>query len=680
MSLPAVQSYHRGHYVLLVAAACIACAIASPFSSVSVDAYWHIALGREWWQSGLSPWIDHYSFTFAGTTLRAVPYLFELKLAALSQWFDPVSATLAYKVAVGCLIFIFAGAWFYALRMPTSVAAALLAIIVVTLQIRLMARPELLSYAFIVVLFMLMRGASQSMQDSGFAPRPMCAITILMLLWSNYHTPVFGYVLLFGFFVDAGVTRWRRRQESKSSQFRFWLQWSGWGLLVLLVGFVTPNAGHPLFALITFDPEWKNLITEYERSVVFASLPVVYVLLAVAALVLWQVVRARAYGAMVVWTICMYNALLTARLVVPVGIIMVCLCAQFVSRSEYRLKRSLTLSAVVVVLCLWSGVRVASSWTSYDAQLAFVQPVDVVKHMRANNIRGRTFNSYETGAYLLYALGPDANVYIDGRTDILYPVQHYKRYQQALRQVASLRALIIDDNIELALIRNTDTGRWLANRTGQLQLEFLDAGFMLWRQKGQSARLARLGRWYAEPACVIAEAAVDVEDELVFARESLAPDLSFQQFRKAVEAYRQHGRVLQTHTGAGAAMPDPLARLTAYAAIDAEQWPGAAQALRQVRNVQLFDLLALAYSQLHAGQTGAAEDTMLGATGVRWSDVTLQEFQMTKYLIDDLQARNAGTRLDPQFVRDLDQALRQHGVPALSGPLNARHFCTGAQH
>ena len=122
MSRPAIQPYHRRQYVLLVAAACIACVIASPFSSVSVDAYWHIALGREWWQSGLSPWIDHYSFTFAGATLRAVPYLFELKLAALAQWFDPVSATLAYKVAVGCLIFILAGAWFHALRIPTSMA------------------------------------------------------------------------------------------------------------------------------------------------------------------------------------------------------------------------------------------------------------------------------------------------------------------------------------------------------------------------------------------------------------------------------------------------------------------------------------------------------------------------------------------------------------------------------
>lgn len=416
----------------------------------------------------------------------------------------------------------------------------------------------------------------------------------------------------------------------------------------------------------------------------FASLPIVYVLLALATLVLWQVVRARAYGSIVVWAICTYNALLTARLVVPVGIIMVCLCVEFASRSEHRPKRALALSAFVVLLCLWSGMRVASSWTSYDAQLAFVQPADIVKHMRANNISGRMFNSYETGAYLLYALGPDANVYIDGRADILYPVQHYKRYRQALRQVASLRALIRNENIDLVLIRNTDTSRWLASRTGESELEFLDTGFMLWRQKGQSARLARLGRWYAEPACVIAEAEEDVEDELVFASQSLAADLSFQQFRKAVEGYRQHGSVLLTDKGAAAAMPEPLLRLTAYAAIDTEQWRRAAQALPQalpqVRNVQLFDLLALAYSQLRAGNTAAAEGTMLGATRVHWNDVTLREFQMTKHLIDNLQARRAGTQLDPQFIRDLDQALHQHGVPAMAGPLNVRDFCAGAQH
>jgi hypothetical protein len=51
----------------------------SPF--VSYDAYWHLKMGEDLLTKGLSPRVDHYSFTFPNQPISSIPYFFQVVLS-----------------------------------------------------------------------------------------------------------------------------------------------------------------------------------------------------------------------------------------------------------------------------------------------------------------------------------------------------------------------------------------------------------------------------------------------------------------------------------------------------------------------------------------------------------------------------------------------------------------------
>ena len=59
----------------LAAALAMGC-LASFQEFVGFDVYWHLRMGVDWVTLGLSPWIDHYSYTFSGEEIRNPPVLF----------------------------------------------------------------------------------------------------------------------------------------------------------------------------------------------------------------------------------------------------------------------------------------------------------------------------------------------------------------------------------------------------------------------------------------------------------------------------------------------------------------------------------------------------------------------------------------------------------------------------
>jgi hypothetical protein len=44
------------------------------------DTFWHLQMGKDLLESGLSPWVDHYSFSYPGKEIYVVPVLFRLLL------------------------------------------------------------------------------------------------------------------------------------------------------------------------------------------------------------------------------------------------------------------------------------------------------------------------------------------------------------------------------------------------------------------------------------------------------------------------------------------------------------------------------------------------------------------------------------------------------------------------
>jgi len=84
---------------------------------------------------------------------------------------------------------------------------------------------------------------------------------------------------------------------------------------------------------------------------------------------------------------------------------------------------------ILILLLSLSAIKVYQP-LSPEVNLAVQKeylPVEAVRFIRANNLPGPMFNSYNWGGYLIWHLYPDYPVFIDGRTD-LYDDQFIREY------------------------------------------------------------------------------------------------------------------------------------------------------------------------------------------------------------------------------------------------------------
>src|SRR6185312_3033693 len=57
-------------------------------------------------------------------------------------------------------------------------------------------------------------------------------------------------------------------------------------------------------------------------------------------------------------------------------------------------------------------------------------PVPLVTYMKDTGVRGRVFNHYDFGAYLFFHFDQDIKVFIDQRTNILYPIELFEEWRR----------------------------------------------------------------------------------------------------------------------------------------------------------------------------------------------------------------------------------------------------------
>ncbi|GAG18977.1 unnamed protein product, partial [marine sediment metagenome] len=261
-------------------------------------------------------------------------------------------------------------------------------------------RPELISYSFIVLAVIFYYRARVRMSTANMLP-----IVALMLVWSNYHTPIFGYIIFFGYFIDIAL-----KQIFDRAPMGTWLKWLGWGLAVVAVGFLHPGFNHSLISWLFFPAEWKNLIQEYQSAVLYREIAAIYALIGVAivtlALLLWK----RHFGLLVVCALLIFFSVDMVRLVTPSGIVILCVFAWIVSEInlEYQLQRipsglSHAMGGTVIILLILSlstAVEQARSFMLENRTSGANFPEDVVDYMIDQGITGRIFNYYGGGGYL----------------------------------------------------------------------------------------------------------------------------------------------------------------------------------------------------------------------------------------------------------------------------------------
>jgi len=641
------------------------------------DGFWHLKMGQDWIEHGLSPWKDHYSFTFNGEKVDSPPVGFQVALYGLVEVLGVNGGFKLYKFICMLLTLVTMIWWLRRIKAPVLIYGIVLPLLVTLLQFRATVRPELVSYTFEILAIILYDRAR-----GGVGLKQMLPIAVLMLVWNNYHSSIFGYVIFFGLFIDLGLNQIKQKAAGKT-----WAQWLIWGLIIVAVGFVNPSMTHPVIAAITFPEEWKVLIQEYQSSKIYSNVPSTYVLLFLAVLTLILVWRQRLFGYLFVLVFLLVNAISTARLVAPVGIVMLCVFAYVASQIDYRKwlhseNKVHTVLFPLFAFILFSvpllhNVLTARVFVAQNAESPGYYPYAMVEYMKDSGRSGRILNEYEVGGFLLYQLAPESQVYIDGRTNILYPLEHYKILREAFTSTQVLTEELEKYGIQYVVVRNTSDRTLLLENTGLMGLDYADIHYFLY-SRNDIANTPVAGELWARPYCWLENYQKSLEDEIATATIFYTPNSSFFSYLNLLIDFGNSTdrKAFLTALQGVNLFPDASKRFVGYQAMKMNEYGLAFQYFSTVLKKDPKDYLAIALTQLRTGDATAAEDTLAKALGKTWDQLELVDQIIMHALLTEIQEQQEWTQLDDSYIEQFASQIEDHQLEGVGPKVFAETFCS----
>jgi hypothetical protein len=519
LRLEANRRFVIGSVVVVCTAILLVMSLRNP---VDYDGYWHLQMGKDWVENGLSPYRDHYSFTHQNETITSPPVLFQAGLHLLVKTFGEWGGFISLKLLGFILLFASMLAWLKQIKAPALIYCLVLPMLVYLIQVRAQVRPELFSYSFSIMALMLYQRTQLRLSISAIAP-----IALFILLWSNYHSSIIGYIIFFGLFIDIGAKLIKEKQGLNP-----WLTWAGWGVLLVTVGALNPSLTHPVYGALTFSDIWKHYILEYHSPlVVHRGNPSIYLLACLAGLTLVLAALQRKFGYLTCGAVLLYAAMSMSRMVTPSGIVFLCMFAHVISDStlQNRLKAKQNKQLRLILIASLAGFVIPMLGSVASVRAAMLDnhnltdrfPSALVTYMLDNNKAGRIFNSYRMGGYLINRLSPESQVFIDGRTGILYPIGHLLKYENAMIRHENMATEIKKYDIDFAILPASSYFAWNILQTGEMGLDYVDVKYSLFSR--QSPGFPNTGKLWARPYCWSDLQSADLVREWGAAQSMLPP-------------------------------------------------------------------------------------------------------------------------------------------------------------
>jgi len=466
----------RSAVIAFVGAVLLLALVITSYSTATYDVYWHLAMGRELVENHIFPSTDDFSFTWQGRELSSFPYLFQMLIYLLVDTFGYDLGTHLYLFGVFVSVTIAACYYLKKINANPALFCMTIAGLALFLNFRLLIRPELFSYFFIVIAFIFYKQAA-----TNFCKNTLWPIFLLMLLWVNYHSVVFGYVIFFGLYVDIGIRFLAEKRPSKD-----WMLWVVSGALLVFLGFMNPFFYHGVLATLKMDNAWYGYIQEYQNIFyTFSRYPGAIPAVFAALLALVLAVKLKRYGYLVVLLVFLLGAIQYSRILVASGIVMLLILADLLSDqySHIELPNSFKmLSKAGSILLLVSFVPLYFSWYFFYTPQDTQMPENLKNYFLSKHYEGNILNNYAVGGFLIYSLYPQARVFIDGRTDILYDVAFFEKYQRVITNSDELKAAVAEYNIDYIVNRNSPDYNNVIYKSEMFALDYMDEGYSLYKK------------------------------------------------------------------------------------------------------------------------------------------------------------------------------------------------------
>ena len=583
----------------------------------SYDQYWHLQTGADFLFNRLTPFVDHYSYSFAGEPIKQQPYLFQFLYALLHKQFGFDEGTRYLRSLTGLTLLATVFLFGRAIRAPLAFRALALAASTYFLVDRFFPRPELFDQILIVMGFYLASFIDQEMTHK----RLLFALAF-MLAWINFHAGIIAYTIFLYPFVQALVRKVRGEHIEISTRQIFL-----WGALFTLVGFVNKDLLHPIFYAASFSDAWSAISEHRSSRELLQQKPLLIAYWTCSVVVIAWSFLSRNYGMALTALILTYASIDRARMINLSGLSLTCsiliLSVSLASRGvAIRIRPSIY---KLVNIAVWSATVALLITLLYKPQpvknqpLDMRAPTDVVNKLRTSFKGGDILNEYAWGGYLLYALSPNYKVFIDGRTQILYSPEFYSSYRKLAAPDNKLLERLTNDlapDFAVWSIENAPH-RTLVNDL-ELQVNFIGNRHLLYSKTGDHTRLATLLKY---PMCVTESDIEDMFDMVSSASTEVSRDFSMDILRLVEEEYAASlEKTIAGILSGNLKHPnsDKVVRLLAHSQVIQGNFSTAADAWSLILGPETRDAIYSSYAHIKAGRFAKAKELLTLVTSDPW--------------------------------------------------------------
>ena len=372
------------------------------------DTWWHLKTGEYIVQKHALPVPDPFAFT---TYMGKPAYAGEESTRDFNlthEWLWQVIMYLTYAatgftglVLLRCaMIVAFCGLVGLAAYRRTKsfywIVGAALAALTVAGQFRA-DRPYLITYAFLAATLVILEYR-----------RWMWLLPPMFVIWANSHGGFFmGWVLL-GIYCGEALYQ-RFRGKPPEGERLLWLV----SIICLLASGLNPNGFKFIPVMLAYRASiMQSAVWEWQYPAPWPPSP--FMMLNVCALVVlvWQRRRTRPVD----WLLLLVFG--AASMTAVRNIILSALVGPFLIASYFPFRKALPVkaqygAAALLVLAIGGQIAQGRSFQFHAADWKYSK--GAADFLLAHHIRGRIFNTYELGGYLIWRLWPMEQVFIDGR-------------------------------------------------------------------------------------------------------------------------------------------------------------------------------------------------------------------------------------------------------------------------
>lgn len=594
---------------------------ASQSNLTSYDSFWHLKTGDDLLNKGLSPFIDHYSFTFFNMEIASPTIIFEIILSFFVSLFGFSEGYYLIRAFSACLFLFVTFKFFKEIKAPWPIIAITLPYITLFLLFRFHhVRPEVIDNVLIMLTLLLYIKAKNT-----FNNRNLTYIALLLLFWVNYHTAILGYIIIFGLFLDKAINLILKKDDHLN-----WQHWLFWGAVIFIIGFINTDYNHPIISTLSFSKEWA-LTSEFRpthelipNSSFFNFFWLVSGYLCITLLLQKQ------WGFAFITCLFAIKSWEVIRVLPIAGIIISSLMAISLTKIDFQeLFKKLKKYIQVIVIAL--GIIVSLTGIALviiDSKNKKVQPnkadlpYAITPYLKNSHPEGgNIFNQLRHGGFLLYHLPENFKVYIDGRSNILYPLNFVKHFSKIYNSKSpELLSQEIDRyNIKFAILPLTPDVFTMAHNSKKMFVEFVGEHFILFSSQDNNFPISTSNLLF--PMCwkQSHQQAVSNEykigNEILSENSALRPILETLHTLQKIDDYALYWEKLDVEN----ITSEYQKRLLAYVALKSGYNEQAIKLFNSIKRKETLDILMMSHSHLKNKNFEKAENLLTFITSKPWS-------------------------------------------------------------